>query len=199
MMSNHLQVTPHTPPPFEHSWKMYYENFQKKELQELINISDVGQFWGAVNTLWSISTFGHENIGTTFHMMRDDIKPLWEDPSLVPGGNLNIIIPENILRKHRKDTNELWLALLMNCVGEQFDTNEIVGCTISRRPNKMLIRIWDAHPFPKDTKPEDRAKELVTNMCSDNKLDKQHIRIMNKALSIYYKDHASCHDSRESS
>lgn len=193
MTSNHSQANQPLL-PFEHNWRIYYEHYQKQELQELINISDVGQFWGAVNTIWSLETFCNEPVGTLFHMMRGDIKPRWEDETLATGGNLNIILPENIVRKHRKETNELWLALLMNCVGEQFDTDRIVGLSISRRPHKLLIRIWDALSFPSDTDTtcDDRAKSLICYLCADKKLDQSHVRIMNKALSIYYKDHAHC-------
>lgn len=75
-----------------------------------------------------------------FFLMRDDIKPTWEDPANVKGGGFSYKI-EN------KNIKRIWQIICYQAVGETLfkDTNyskNINGITLSPKKNFSVIKIW---------------------------------------------------------
>eukprot|EP01103_Thecamoeba_quadrilineata_P016382 TRINITY_DN5462_c0_g1_i1.p1 TRINITY_DN5462_c0_g1~~TRINITY_DN5462_c0_g1_i1.p1 ORF type:complete len:244 (+),score=24.81 TRINITY_DN5462_c0_g1_i1:15-746(+) len=129
----------------ECSWTFWYDKYigpgkTPKEYNDAL--ISVGTF-NSVQDFWNY----HNHIPITlvketssFHMMKSGVRPLWEDPANVEGGNLSFRIKkENLLY--------VWLHLALNVIGEQFSQkiepkDEICGLTMSMRRTEVVISIW---------------------------------------------------------
>lgn len=171
---------------FEHSWNIYYETYEKQKLDKWTTITNIGDFWQWTNNVWKQEYFTKYNTGTTFHFFKDGVEPRWEDPANTKGGNLTILIHDKSVAHMAKNVHSFWEYLLMGLVGEQIDTNRIHGLSMCKRPNKLMIRIWEKECLAKTC--EKAGVDLVSYLSQF--LDKKHIVLLNKhTMSVYYRDH----------
>ena len=63
---------------------------------------------------------------------RSDKKPLWEE--YAHGGTWIV----SFKRREEEDLNKNWEQLLFACIGEQFETNEVIGVVLSKRHKVYL-------------------------------------------------------------
>ena len=72
-----------------------------------------------------------------YHLFKDGIFPVWEDPQNCQGGKWMIKVRKGIASRY-------WEDIVLAIVGEQFDVgSEICGAVISVRTNEDYISIWN--------------------------------------------------------
>lgn len=96
------------------------------------------EFWQYYNNLPSIATLPP---GSSYHLMRPGILPLWEDEANLHGGTLSLRVP-------RKESAHAWLQLLLGVIGEQFTfvlhpDDELCGISVSTRKTEAIISVWN--------------------------------------------------------
>ncbi|XP_070514863.1 eukaryotic translation initiation factor 4E type 3-A isoform X2 [Cardiocondyla obscurior] len=146
----------------------------KKNLQKIYTVNTVQTFWGVFN---NIPKAGNMQVKYSYHLMRDDRYPLWEDEVNQKGGTWR-------LKCHKYDTEHVWKEVVLAAIGEQFATDvaqgdEICGVTVSIRDREDLIQIWNINA------------DLVAKATV---LSKVHSLVPNvKFLGEFYKCHISHH------
>ena len=73
-------------------------------------------------------------------LMKENIKPTWEDPSNRDGGCFSYKI-------NNKNVNETWKTIFYNVVGRSISNNKafsksVNGITISPKKNFCIIKVW---------------------------------------------------------
>lgn len=120
----------------------FVPNLSKEEfeinLRNIYTISTIKTFWNVFNHMPLPSLVKPQY---SYHLMRDNIRPVWEDETNANGGMWKLRCP-------KKYTDRVWQELLLACVGEQFleDVNrddEILGLSVSVRKNDDLIQVWN--------------------------------------------------------
>ena len=74
-------------------------------------------------------------IGSDFHLFKDGIEPMWEDPHNAQGGKWT----HSLLKKALDDS---WLNACLSCIGEQYEDNSenICGTVVSvRRADRIAL------------------------------------------------------------
>jgi len=136
--------------PLEHSWSFWFDKYigpglsaaeYEASMKVLGTVSTVQQFWQWFNNLPAAHDLGPR---CSYHMMKQNIRPLWEDPANVNGGNLSFKVP-------KEDTDHSWLRLLLGVIGEYFspclkEEDDICGVTVSIRPRgDNVVCLWNAN------------------------------------------------------
>ena len=107
------------------------------QLHNLCTIGTVQEFWSWYNHLPAVNELRPRS---SYHLMKEGIRPLWEDEANENGGNWTIKVSN-------KDTSYVWLELLLAVIGEQFSTttnDEICGVTVSiRADGNNCVEIWN--------------------------------------------------------
>jgi hypothetical protein len=135
------------PVPFENQWSFWHDKYlgpgktveeYAAALLQIGTFSTVQDFWCYYNNLPSVSQL---QVGSSFHLMKKDILPLWEDKGNAEGGTFSFKVAKN-------QTAKVWLYLLLATVGEQFDCvfqdDDLCGISISvRKGNDNVISLWN--------------------------------------------------------
>ncbi|KAF6019701.1 hypothetical protein EB796_021929 [Bugula neritina] len=107
-------------------------------LQKVYTVSTVEEFWSVYNNMPEPSTVENR---CSYHLMRGDRKPMWEDPAHLTGGNWK-------LKCAKFHSNEVWKELLLAVIGEKLseslvEGDEIGGVSISVRDRDDVLQIWN--------------------------------------------------------
>jgi len=107
-------------------------------LRNLCTFGTVQDFWRCFNNLPAVGQLG---IKSSFHMMKEGVKPIWEDPHNASGGCW-------VMRIRKEDTATVWRELVLAVIGEQFapilsEDDDIGGVTISIRHNDNIAEVWN--------------------------------------------------------
>ncbi|XP_070150119.1 eukaryotic translation initiation factor 4E type 3 [Polyergus mexicanus] len=110
----------------------------KANLQKIYTVNTVQNFWAVFN---NIPNAGDMQVKYSYHLMRDERYPLWEDKLNQKGGTWRI-------KCHKCDTERIWKEVVLAAIGEQFTTHvaqddEVCGVTVSIRDREDLIQIWN--------------------------------------------------------
>ena len=125
-------------PILENTWTLWYHNPQAKLNEqnyshfynEVYTFSDVETFWSVFNHIRGPSEI---STGTTYFLLKEGIKPEWEDPKCIGGGEWVYSFP----KKH-VPADQYWLDLVMFCVGESFTySDNLLGCCVANRKNQV--------------------------------------------------------------
>lgn len=144
--------------PLQHYWTLYYDSKTSNaaptstpQQQQQLGPTDKGTYEAGLSVIQEMKTVEdfcrvwnwckppsklerHSN----YHLFKDGIKPLWEDPSNANGGKWVIIVKNNHWLLDR-----CWTWLVMGLIGEEIDENdEITGAVVSTRPRGDRIQIW---------------------------------------------------------
>jgi len=111
-----------------------------KQLQKLDDCDTIQDFWACFNALPSPDTLQHKHC---FHLMKTGVKPEWEDSENANGGIWTFKVD-------KQNSYEVWQAILMAVVGEQFTcvlpaTDEICGVTVkggSANGAQLIFQVW---------------------------------------------------------
>lgn len=172
------------------SWTLYLDKTPKsgvslknytQNLTKIYKISTIEEFWQVFN---NIPAADHLPNCYSFHLMRGDRQPIWEDPLNKNGGYYK-------LKCHRNFTNHVWRELVLAVVGEQFlnttdDSDSIVGISVSLRDHQRKIlpdhfQIWNEnYKLAAETKIENNS---LISYVKDNLLPEVIF------CQIYYKAH----------
>lgn len=137
------------PHPLQHNWTMYYDSkpvmtpgpkTPTGKLSYEENLQTIGTF-DTVETFcryfnW-VKKPGQLDLNTNFHIFKDKIKPMWEDPANANGGKWVISMRSTQL------LDRCWTWLVYSLVGEELDENDdICGAVMSRRARGDRIAVW---------------------------------------------------------
>ena len=133
-----------------------------QNMEEFNSLSDKWTLWAHLphDTDWGINSYKNiytmqtvqETIAVTetlpdilvkncmLFLMRDGVKPIWEDPKNRDGGCFSYKIPN-------KNVYDVWKELTYVVVGNSVSANSsfvnsVVGITISPKKNFCIIKIW---------------------------------------------------------
>ncbi|KAF9917327.1 eukaryotic translation initiation factor 4E [Lobosporangium transversale] len=131
--------------PLNNSWTLWFDNPGKKtnpntweqSLKELITVETVEDFWGVYNNVMKACDLA---INSNYHLFKQGIKPMWEDPANKRGGKWSIQLPRN---KTISEIDNIWLYTMLACIGEAFEhENEVCGAVVSVRKAFFRIALW---------------------------------------------------------
>jgi len=149
---------------FENAWCFWHDKFiggktveeYEASLQFLCTFSTIEDFWKCFNNLPPVDQL---KLKSSFHLMKEGIKPIWEDPQNAAGGFW-------VTRIKKESTVYVWKELVLAIIGEQFQEylepgDSICGLTVSIRQYDNLIRLWTQSAERKNEKTLNRLKELI--------------------------------------
>ncbi|CAG8481968.1 5160_t:CDS:2 [Ambispora leptoticha] len=135
--------------PLQHSWTMYYDskpvmtpgpktptlkNSYEENLQKIGTFNTVETFCRYFNWVKKPSQL---ELNTNFHIFKNKIKPMWEDPANANGGKWVISM------RNPQLLDRCWTWLVYSLVGEELDENDdICGAVMSRRSRGDRIAVW---------------------------------------------------------
>jgi len=132
--------------PLQNSWSFWFDRYlgpgltvqeYEEGLKKLGTFSTVQDFWKWHNNLPDVSKLPPK---TSYHLMKENIRPLWEDLNNVHGGSFCIKVP-------KAHTSYAWLNLLLGAIGEQFcsalkERDDICGISVSIRRDEDILIVW---------------------------------------------------------
>jgi len=127
-----------------------YENAVKW----IATVQSVEDFWSVYDHMVRPSKISH-NVTTTFHFFREGIKPTWEDPMNVRGGQWTVRLRKGLASRY-------WEELLLALIGSQFTSvpdGEVCGVVISVRYTEDILSIWNKNAS--DHEIVDRIRDTV--------------------------------------
>ncbi|XP_051163396.1 eukaryotic translation initiation factor 4E type 3-like [Leptopilina boulardi] len=110
----------------------------KANLKKIYTVNTVQSFWAVFNNIPNPSEI---QIRYSYHLMREERYPLWEEPINQRGGTWR-------LKCHKSETSIVWKEVVLAAIGEQFSENlaegdEVCGVTVSIRERDDLVQIWN--------------------------------------------------------
>ncbi|XP_078041554.1 eukaryotic translation initiation factor 4E type 3 [Augochlora pura] len=167
--------------PLQTSWTFWLDKAvsgttveeYKQNLTKIYTVNTVQSFWAVFNNIPNVSSM---QVKYSYHLMRDERYPLWEEPINQHGGTWRI-------KCHKSDTEKIWKEIVLAAIGEQFAEcvaidDEVCGITVSIKDRDDMIQIWNmnAASAPRATV-----------------LKKVHSLLPNVNFSDFYKPHQSHH------
>ncbi|CAI5713314.1 unnamed protein product [Peronospora farinosa] len=142
--------------PLQNRWVLWYDNPKRhstesweENLKNVYTFHTVEDFWCLYNNILSPTKL---SIGSNYHLFKEGIRPMWEDPANAKGGKWIFTNPRT--RKARLD--ECWLYVMLSLIGETLqDEDDVCGAVVSVRKPQDRIAIWSA-----TAKAEDRQKAI---------------------------------------
>ncbi|KAF9920506.1 hypothetical protein FBU30_009647 [Linnemannia zychae] len=134
--------------PLQHPWTLYYDsnasfnrlgssqhNYENN-LRDLGTFTTVELFARYFN--WIEKPHKIEN-SSNYHLFKDGIKPMWEDPANASGGRWVV----TLLTRNAELLDRCWMELAYALVGEQLDLgDDICGAVLSRRTKADRLAVW---------------------------------------------------------
>jgi translation initiation factor 4E len=78
-----------------------------------------------------------------YHIFKNGIKPMWEDPQNHKGGKWILLLKGN----QKEKLNEYWETIALSIIGEMLEpeenADEICGAVMSKRKTGDRIAIWN--------------------------------------------------------
>ncbi|CAI5709209.1 unnamed protein product [Hyaloperonospora brassicae] len=138
--------------PLQNRWVLWYDNPKKRNstesweenLKNVYTFNTVEDFWCLYNNILAPTKL---SIGSNYHLFKDGIRPMWEDPINAKGGKWIFTNPRS--RKARLD--ECWLYVMLSLIGETLqDEDDVCGAVASVRKAQDRIAIWSATAHAED-------------------------------------------------
>jgi len=134
----------------QHAWCLWFDRYIGRgftaheyadAIKMVFEVKTIQEFWRWYNNLPGAAAL---DPSCTYHLMKTGIRPLWEDPANVRGGNMTAKIS-------CKDANDVWLKLCLVAISGQFDEflakfgDHVCGVSIGMRKTDASIYIWNAN------------------------------------------------------
>lgn len=134
--------------PLNTAWTLWHDKYVRgataaeyaANLRRVYTVHTIQSFWSVFNNVPLASQL---DFRTSYHFMRGERKPLWEDKENVNGGYWK-------MRCNKQNTDKAWKELLLAAIGEQFEDSvreddEVCGISISVRERDDIIQIWNSN------------------------------------------------------
>jgi len=135
------------PSYLENPWSFWFDKYPgpglsveqyAAALKKLGTVNTIQNFWMWFNNLPQVDQLKPKQC---YHLMKDGIRPLWEDVSNLDGGSLSVKI-------RKEDANYVYQQVVLAVVGEQLssilnEADDICGITLSVRNNENMLVIWN--------------------------------------------------------
>jgi translation initiation factor 4E len=97
------------------------------------------QFWAIFNNILPAKMLAQNS---NYHLFKEGIEPMWEDPQNKDGGKFVLSMPKSYRSEGR--TDECWLYTVLAVIGETMDESgeEVCGCVVSIRKSQDRIALW---------------------------------------------------------
>jgi translation initiation factor 4E len=129
------------------TWTLWFDNPRladpekdwKDNLTNCGSFDTVEKFWRVFNNLKPASQLA---VNSNYHVFREGVIPMWEDPTNKEGGKFVLTIPKKDSRSGKCD--EWWLFTVLSIIGETLDMDgdEVCGAVVSIRKNQDRIALW---------------------------------------------------------
>lgn len=139
-------------------------------IKRIHTVKTVQTFWSVFNHIPDVSRLPKSY---SYHLMRNDRRPLWEDPENSKGGLWK-------LKCKKEDTSLVWYELLLAGIGEQLSDcvspcDDIIGLSVGCRDKEDIIQIWNLDSrYESEARVIERVQELVPNVEFTAKFYKPH-------------------------
>lgn len=122
---------------FKNKWNLWYhhekDNWNITGYKKIYEISNIEQFWNLYNNWDKLGSIFYKH----FFLMKNDTKPIWEDPDNIKGGCWSYKID-------CKNAKELWEELSVYLVSETLSSEEVLGLSITlKKNNNTVIKVWN--------------------------------------------------------
>ena len=147
---------------FKNEWNLWYhhqkDNWSLDGYRKLYTIKNISDFWNLYNNWDKIGGIRNKH----FFLMKNNIKPLWEDPQNIKGGCWSYKLNDFLIP-------EIWEFLSIYLVAEKLSKNSDNICGISvcnKKNNNSVIKIWIKINKDKNIKllNEDILKKIGTDI-----------------------------------
>lgn len=133
--------------PLHHKWVLWYDNPRqapqgstwRENLKKCGTFETAEAFWQVFN---NVKPASHLSLNSNYHIFREGVEPMWEDPENVNGGKFVLTIPKKDSKSGRCD--EWWLFTVLAVIGETMDLSgdQVCGAVVSIRKSQDRIALW---------------------------------------------------------
>eukprot|EP00594_Rhizosolenia_setigera_P015549 CAMPEP_0178959732 /NCGR_PEP_ID=MMETSP0789-20121207/12484_1 /TAXON_ID=3005 /ORGANISM="Rhizosolenia setigera, Strain CCMP 1694" /LENGTH=203 /DNA_ID=CAMNT_0020642827 /DNA_START=163 /DNA_END=774 /DNA_ORIENTATION=- len=146
--NNNASTNIEEPIPLHHKWVLWYDNPRlapqgttwKENLKNCGSFQTAQDFWKIFNNVKPASQLP---LNSNYHIFREGVEPMWEDPENLNGGKFVLTIPKKE-SKAKGRCDEWWLYTVLAVIGESMDLggDQVCGAVVSIRKSQDRIALW---------------------------------------------------------